>query len=1809
MTNRRSPRFLVERLEERFLLSHSDGSPFTQDSLLVADLGDADDVVLFQLVAPDTVRLTINGDSHDYFRNSVAGLDISGGNGNDRIEVSSDLAISAYLYGGPGDDTLIGGSGDDFLAGGEGVDSVRGSAGNDVLYLATEDAFDSESGDDSLVLSISGTDQGDVFQIENLDPFTTRVTVNGTSHDYDRNELSSVVISADAGNDVIVTGLDVSASCILSGGDGDDTVMGGAGADLIDGGAGNDSLIGSDSADTLTGGEGNDTVSGGSSDDLVDGGPDNDSVLGEDGSDTLTGGLGDDTVLGGDGTDSIIGGAGEFDFLADPSTNDADFLLGGADNDTISGSIGSDTLDGELGDDSLDGQGGNDILFGRDGSDTIHGGPEDDSLVGGDGDDCLEGGQGSDTMDGGLGFDFVQVVGTEDPDSIAVSSAGPGSVSSTLGGDLDSAVNIEFLEILLLVGDDVATVDVAVFVDAQVEGGDGNDTISSGSGNDLIIGGDGDDSILGGPGYDAVYVSGTDLDETITATVSSSGQVSIVVVDVETDTAVGIEKLSVDALGGFDLVSISHEAGATAIPVLFVGGAGDDTLIGGPEADVLVSAGGNDLLDGGGGDDTLIGSNGNDTLVGGTGHDRMEALGGNDSLDGGMGNDSLMGDDGDDTLFGGDGTDSMLGGTGNDSVDGGAGDDTMVGGDGDDTLDGQVGNDWVYGGLGNDSIAGRDGNDTLGSDQGNDIFLGGAGNDQISGGAGDDILDGGEGSDLLDSGSGRDNLIGGQRNVPRRQRQGCDNDTLLAGADDDTLDGGRGRDRLDGGSGTNDVTIDLARDTLVPGVGVNRLRQIKKGDSGCGNAGGRNVNRRTGPHQQEVDSGETPERIGRPEIGNRTDHAPAIRSHLAGGGSFADLSLFMSGLPAPVAQGGTLTYILLVSNAPFSDPAESVTIRDTLPTGVTFLPFPQSSSGCSVDETNVVTCNLGTMPSPTFNRGVVIKVAVGCTIPATMTITNSALVTSSTPSPTPRAEISTLVTVGTPGITVGPTGGLFTSEAGGSASFSVVLTSCPTSNVTIGLRSSDTTEGTVSPSSVTFTSENALTSQAVTVTGLDDTVDDGDVVYSIITDPATSSDSNYNGRNAADVSVLNRDDYTAGFIVTPTAGLVTTEAGGTATFTIALTTTPSANVTVGLSSSDTTEGTVLPTSVTFTPANAMTPRTVTVTGEDDLIMDGNIVYTIVTAIATSSDPAYNGRNPPDVSVTNTDNEEPAGITVSPTSGLQTSEAGGTATFTVVLNSIPTSNVTIGLISSDTTEGTVSPASLTFTPANAKNSQTVTVTGVDDTLDDGNISYMIVTAAAVSGDANYNARDAADVSATNVDNDTAGITVAPTGGLVTTEAGGTATFTVVLNSTPTANVFISLSSSDMTEGTVSPNSLAFTPANALTPQTVTVRGVNDSLIDGNISYTIVTAPASSADPSYNGLNPADVSVVNNDNDVPGITVTPTSGLVTTESGGTATFSVVLTSLPTADVNIALSSSDSTEGRPSPLMLTFTPTNGVLSQTVTVIGEDDTLVDGSVPYSIITASATSNDPNYNGRNADDVSVTNLDNDGPKISISDASVVEGNSGTVPAVFQVSLSVVSSQTVTVQYCTENNSAVAPEDYSAVSSGTITFNPGETRKPIIVSVNGDTTPELDESFFVNLSSPTNSTIADGQAVGNIVDDDSQGSSATIIINDVTVTEGNSGTTDAVFTVTLSKASTSTVTVQYSTQDNSATAPDDYTAIGLGTVTFNPGQTSKNITVKVKGDLNVEPTETFFVNLSNPTNAAIELGEQGIGKSSTTMST
>lgn len=213
-------------------------------------------------------------------------------------------------------------------------------------------------------------------------------------------------------------------------------------------------------------------------------------------------------------------------------------------------------------------------------------------------------------------------------------------------------------------------------------------------------------------------------------------------------------------------------------------------------------------------------------------------------------------------------------------------------------------------------------------------------------------------------------------------------------------------------------------------------------------------------------------------------------------------------------------------------------------------------------------------------------------------------------------------------------------------------------------------------------------------------------------------------------------------------------------------------------------------------------------------------------------------------------------------------------------------------------------------------------------------------------------------------------------------------------------------------------------------------------------------------------------------------------------------------------------------------------------------------------------------------------------PTLSINDVSVQEGTGTTVSAGFTVTLSAPSASQVTVNYQTSPGTATSPADYTA-TSGTLTFAPGTTTATIQVPIASDSLPEPNETFSVVLSAPTNALLAKATGVGTILDDDQP--AAALSIADVAVAEGNQASAAVTLTVTLSPASTDTVTVNWATVDGTALAGLDYSA-SSGTLTFTPGATSQALTVPILGDLLDEADETFSVVLSSPTNATIANG-------------
>ena len=611
------------------------------------------------------------------------------------------------------------------------------------------------------------------------------------------------------------------------------------------------------------------------------------------------------------------------------------------------------------------------------------------------------------------------------------------------------------------------------------------------------------------------------------------------------------------------------------------------------------------------------------------------------------------------------------------------------------------------------------------------------------------------------------------------------------------------------------------------------------------------------------------------------------------------------------------------------------------------------------------------------------------------------------------------------GITVNPVAGLETTEAGGTAIFSVVLTSQPTADVTIPLASSDSSEGTISVSSLTFTPGNWNIAQVVTITGVDDLQDDGDVLFSVLTGSVISGDANYSGLDPSDASVTNLDDDLAQLSLTISSALISEGAGvNAATATISRNSDTSQPLTVTLQVNDGSEVSV-PVSVVI-PAGASS-ASFDIAAIDDLIVDGTQTVTISATAA-----GHVGTS----ATLNVTDDDVAGFSIIGGGVLTVDESGSTQTFGVVLNAAPLTNVVITITSDDLTEATVAPATLTFTPANWNVAQLVTLSGIDDLVDDeAQFSTITVSVDASASDDAFDSIASNTVLALTFDDDTAGIKFTPNTGLLIVEGSVTDSVAITLTTQPTANVTFALSNATPDQVTFSTYSVTFTPSNWNVPQVVVITGIDNQIAEGGFGVGISPEPAVSDDPKYNGLQTGGANGSIIDDDFRQVIVDSVHENIS-ENGTSTTFWIVLNSEPTGNVSIPISSGDPTEGSVSVSILNFTPSNWNVPQFVTVTGVDDSIVDDHVRFDVITG-VISGTSDYAGIDPEDVSVLNLDNDVLTLSL---------------------------TITPTGIAENG---------GIATGTISRNDGNLSLPLTVSLFSSDTTEA--------SVPTTVTIPAGQ--------------------------------------------------------------------------------------------------------------------------------
>ena len=528
-----------------------------------------------------------------------------------------------------------------------------------------------------------------------------------------------------------------------------------------------------------------------------------------------------------------------------------------------------------------------------------------------------------------------------------------------------------------------------------------------------------------------------------------------------------------------------------------------------------------------------------------------------------------------------------------------------------------------------------------------------------------------------------------------------------------------------------------------------------------------------------------------------------------------------------------------------------------------------------------------------------------------------------------------------PEIELSPTS--LTPPEGGNQSYTVALSAEPTAQVTVAITGTSGTDLTLNLSSLTFTTSNWGTAQTVTVTvGQDD-----DAVDEEATLTHTAAGGDYAGKTE-DLVVTVDDDESVGIVLNPTA--LNPAEGADASYTVALSSEPTAPVTVAITGTTDTDLSLDETSLTFTTANWGTAQSVTVTtGQDEDAADDEVT---LTHTATGGD--YAGETE-DLVVT-VDDDESAGIVLNPTA-LNPAE-GADASYTVTLSSEPTSTVTVAITGTTDTDLSLDETSLTFTTANWGTAQSVTVTAGQD--DDAVDDEVTLTHTATGGD--Y-AGKTEDLEVTVDDDDTVGIVLNPTA--LNPPEGADASYTVALASEPTVTVTVAITGTTDTDLSLNTSSLTFTTANWGTAQTVTVTVAQDD--DATDETAALTHTAAGGD--YAGESEDLVVTVNDDESV-GIVLNPTA--LNPPEGGNQSYSVKLSSQPTDQVTVAITGHGGTDLTLDTTSLTFTTANWGTAQSVTVTAaqDDDAVADTAT----LTHTAAGGD--YAGESEDLVVTVNED-----------------------------------------------------------------------------------------------------------------------------------------------------------------------------------------------------------------------------------------
>jgi hypothetical protein len=799
-------------------------------------------------------------------------------------------------------------------------------------------------------------------------------------------------------------------------------------------------------------------------------------------------------------------------------------------------------------------------------------------------------------------------------------------------------------------------------------------------------------------------------------------------------------------------------------------------------------------------------------------------------------------------------------------------------------------------------------------------------------------------------------------------------------------------------------------------------------------------------------------------------------------------------------------------------------------------------------------------------------------------------------------------------------------EGGATDTYKVVLTAAPTANVVITPSAVQpwqvatavaSTDVTISPATLTFTTANWNTAQTVTVTAVNNALADSFLEatptqipgsnpaqyrrVAVIRHSVSSSDIDYNGSLVSDFNCSITEDEAATarrfrpVKATATGIPVVTEGSTTDTYAISFATgtPPTADVTVTLgydaarvslsATGLTVTGTGTATMI-FTSANYATARTVTITAVNDSIFQGPAFSTITHTTTSTGDATYNALPCAPVRVRVNDNDDAAtnGVLVLHTwAATQTVENGMTDTYLVALRKAPTGNVTLTWSGND---GDVSGiGNLAFTTANWSIPQTVTVTARNDLRVERTTQSAVKYTPSGGG---YVAADAHTLLVGVGDDDlnsAAGILVTQTGGSTTaTEGGSTDTYSVRLAGSPNNDVVITQTTNSQL--TLSVPVLTFTPINWNTAQNVTVTAVNDTVAEGTHSAAISSTVAST-DARYNNFPVADQSVIITDNDNgPRIVVTETSGTSVTEGGANDTFTVNFTGGAAPSGSVVVNVAGTAQASVSPTSLTFTTTNYATPQTVTVSAANDATSEPPVVEVITLTTDAAQPATYNNLSAS-VNVSVNDNDAQNNNGA-ISIIQTNGATrvVEGGMTDTIEVVLRRAPTANVVLTSSYSVASQ--IATNATTYTFTPSNWNVPQTVTITATNDTTVEGAHAVTLTFTANNaggyvTADTATQVVTISDNEAGQPMINATLSVASLTEGSNGT----LTLSLGAIPNAGATVNvrptaYLLNATSGQVTFSPTSVSFTTADWN---TPKNITVTAANDTLAEPTHNLAI--------------------------